>query len=177
MKKTLSRLVMVCMVMMMCYAASGSNVAFAATVEPDISEEFIDYSDITPRSDKWPDSSWDIATKGEYTGRIENISKGYGLYTNYYFNCNSAGKLRVTATLSATYPMPTNSKCTIQLYDAVTKELVATYDPGFESYQNTTIAHTFTGLKTATPYVVRFYNASSATFENSISGPITVKFP
>lgn len=177
MKKILSRFVVICMIMMMCCATIGTNVAYAAAAEPGFYEELVDQNDIVTRSDKWPDTSWDIATKGKYTGNIVNINNGYGLYTNYYFNCNSAGKLKVTATLTAKYAIPTNSKCIIELYDAVTKELVVSYDPGFEAYLDTVVAHTFTGLKTATPYVVRFYNASGATFENNISGPITVGFP
>lgn len=151
---------------------------YAASFESDLSEEIIIDNDIiTPRSDKWPVQSWDITKKGKYTGRIGNISNGFGVYTNYYFNCNSAGKLEVTATLTATHTLPTNSKCIIEIYDAVTKKLIGSYDPGFESYDNTTISHVFTDLETGTPYVVRFYNATEATFPNSLSGPISVGFP
>lgn len=176
--KKVSCFLKVCLVL--CLMLSTTNVASAATIQTDQwseGEEVLTITDNIARSASWPTEAWDIATKGAYTGNVKSISVGYGVYTNYYFNCNANGQLRVTAELTAQYVLQTLSKCIFQVYDAVTKKLVAEYDPGYEAYDDTYISHTFTGLKPGTPYVVRFYNASGTTFSNTLSGPISVKHP
>lgn len=132
---------------------------------------------LSPHSVDWPTTAWDIENLGKYSGEIRSLYKGYSLYTNYYFLCSPDGKLEVKAELTAEIPSAINSECIIRLYNAITKKLVVEYSPGREAYDKTTVYHVFTNLETATPYVVKFTNASSATFSNPISGPIYVDWP
>lgn len=162
--------------LVMCVGLGCVSTAYAATVESNYNAELV--ANDAMRSAEWPDTAWDIASKGAYEGSITRIFIGYGVFTNYYFTCNSDGKLKVTAKLTASYITPKVSKCIIEIYDRTTKKLVDTYDPGFEAYNETYISHTFINLKPSTPYVVRFYNASETTdYENNIFGDIKVLYP
>lgn len=169
---------MICLMLVLSLVLGVCPAAFAA--EADATPEVDILTEDLTRSDKWPTTFKDIS-KTSYQGEIKNISVGYGIYTNYYFNCNSSGKLRVEATLTSGAPGYGSSKCKIEIYDAVSRDLVASYDPGFESYSNTYISRTFTGLTYGVGYVVRFVNATSGAYGDGDSyglhGSITVKWP
>lgn len=170
---------MISLVLVLALALGICPAAFAAEAEPIPEVDII--SDLT-RGANWPTDFKNIS-KTPYSGEIKNIAVGNGVYASYYFNCNSYGKLRVEATLTSKGAAGfTSSKCVIELYDAVSHDLIDTYDPGFEAYNETFIANTFTGLTSGKNYVVRFVNKTSLSWvpsgdSYSLRGPITVKWP
>lgn len=169
------RILALCLSLCMCLSLSA--VAFA---EPYVEDNTMPYLYDTyggqMRGASMPTESWDLSN-GSYEGRIASVGVSNGVYTNYYFNCNSAGKLKVTGTISAKYGGYTGSRCIIRIYNAVTKALVTSYDAGYDDYSSKYISHTFTGLKSGTAYAVMFYNGSKSEFSNPLSGPITVSWP
>lgn len=164
----------------LCLALSATGAASAAEVSNYVRNgntvDILDGRSIMPRGKDWPTEPKDLST-GAYKGEITYIGNSKGVYASYYFKCNSGGKIKVTATLTAMYPLPSNSKCVIEIYDAVTKALVDDYDPGYSSYNEKELSCTFSGLSTSKSYVVRFVNKTSATYDNDLSGSITVSHP
>lgn len=175
MKKLLSA---VLAVMLLC---ALPTFAFASVENDGVCIQHVDFGGNAVgyglRNDKWPKDPWDIATKGTYSGEIKNLSADYDIYTKYYFTCNSSGQLKVTGTLTATYPKTTSMNCVITLYNAIDKSYVDSYDCGTGAYNSKSVSHTFKNLVPSTPYVVMFSNKSTASFENALSGPITVGYP
>lgn len=161
----------------LCMCLSLSVATFA---EPHVEDNTMLYLYDTyggqTRGASMPTEAWDLSS-GSYEGRIVSVGVSNGVYTNYYFNCNSAGKLKVAGTISAKYSGYTGSKCIIKIYNAVTKALVTSYDAGYGDYSSKYISHTFAGLKSGTAYAVMFYNDSKPEFSNPLSGPITVSWP
>lgn len=127
------------------------------------------------RGASWPTSFYDLS-RSDYKGEISTISTGNGVYASKYFKCNSDGELHISATMTCRYPAATISKICFEIYLYDTKELVASYRPSYyESYNQTTIEHTFNGLATNKNYVIRFLNASKVVgWDNPLSGPIRI---
>lgn len=174
--KIVSRILSLCMAICLMTVIANALENYPEPIETSVDILTLTDSGDGLRGSQWPTTSWNISTNGNYSGSISSIQMGYGVYTNYYFLPDSLGRLRVTATLTALYPLYPQSKCIIEIYNAVTHNLVASYDPGYAAYLNKYLSHTFY-LSTATPYVVRFYNATVNTEHNPLHGSISVEFP
>lgn len=125
--------------------------------------------DIMSRSSSRPTSYWNLGN-GAYNGNIEPML--HFVYTNYYFTCNSTGKLKITLNTSwayhpnAGFNSPVKVRC-IRKSDGVT---VAS-----TTYPNSVVSSTMTasGLSSSKDYYFKI-ELTSPNSVDSIKGPIKV---
>ena len=125
--------------------------------------------DIMARSSSRPTSYWNLGSSA-YNGQI--LPMEHFVYTNYYFTCNSTGKLKITLNTSWSYHptdgfnSPVKVRC-IRKSDGVT---VAS-----TTYPNSVVSSTMTasGLSTSQNYYFEIM-LTSPNFEDTIKGTLKV---
>ncbi len=155
-----------CFVLIFAIMMSLGMTAFADEI--DENEQKAVYNDTLnagSRSLSKPTKYWNL-NSSSYRASLELVSTSW-LYTNYYFHCNSSGKINIEGKVYSDTGRPTQMK--IGVYSLTTNRFVKYYT--VEScLQGTYFVHSFTGLSTTSNYAIAFIAVYDGFSNDSVHG-------
>lgn len=164
-KKIISYLLIICMLMSICVSACAEEIN-----DEDSKIVFDDTLNSSLRSLSKPTKYWNL-NNNIYKANLELVSSTW-LYTNYYFHCNSSGKILVEGMVYSDSGRPTQFK--VGVYSLTTNRLIETFTVE-ASLNGTYFTHSFNGLSTSSKFAVAFGTVFDGFTHDSVHGWCYVK--
>lgn len=123
------------------------------------------------KSTSVPRTEYDLSD-GAYEANLELVGVAW-LYTNYYFYCNSDGKIKVTYTIYSDTGRPTKMK--VGLYDLEEKKIVTTWTSEESTLDGITESFNFINLDSTHRYAVAFTAVFDGLSHDSVHGTATIR--